>query len=124
MTPGPHSAGRPSGPHGAGMPPGPNGMVAPPAARAAASVRPGAQYGRPDAVDGDFGGPTGYAGAPVSPGGPYGGAPEHHSGEYGDAENSAEYKARRHRPSANDTNVGTLADFANYPGYNAAGEDW
>jgi hypothetical protein len=27
------------------------------------------------------------------------------------------YKARRHRPSANDTNVGTLADFAAYGGY-------
>jgi len=27
------------------------------------------------------------------------------------------YKARRHRPSANDTNVGTLADFAAYPGW-------
>ncbi|MFI5897978.1 hypothetical protein ACIA5D_48640 [Actinoplanes sp. NPDC051513] len=27
------------------------------------------------------------------------------------------YKARRHRPSANDTNVGTLADFAGYPGW-------
>jgi hypothetical protein len=30
---------------------------------------------------------------------------------------SGEYQARRHRPSANDTNVGTLADFASYGGY-------
>ena len=29
------------------------------------------------------------------------------------------YKARRHRPSANDTNVGTLADFASYGGWDA-----
>ncbi|MBM2617206.1 hypothetical protein JIG36_16760 [Actinoplanes sp. LDG1-06] len=27
------------------------------------------------------------------------------------------YKARRHRPSANDTNVGSLSDFAQYNGY-------
>ena len=27
------------------------------------------------------------------------------------------YRARRHRPSANDTNVGTLAEFAEYSGY-------
>ena len=27
------------------------------------------------------------------------------------------YKARRHRPSANDTNVGSLSDFAQYGGY-------
>ena len=28
------------------------------------------------------------------------------------------YRARRHRPSANDTNVGSLEDFAEYGGYN------
>ncbi|GGN33997.1 hypothetical protein FHR83_006087 [Actinoplanes campanulatus] len=81
------------------VPPGPNGMMAPPAARAAAAVRPGPQYGRPEAPDGDFGAGDGYAGA------------------NGYEEPTADYKARRHRPSANDTNVGTLADFANYPGY-------
>ncbi|WP_433298807.1 hypothetical protein ACQP2F_44495 [Actinoplanes sp. CA-030573] len=32
----------------------------------------------------------------------------------------AGYKARRHRPSANDTNVGTFEDFASYPGWDAA----
>ena len=30
-----------------------------------------------------------------------------------------DYKSRRHRPSANDTNVGTLADFAAYPGWSS-----
>jgi hypothetical protein len=93
----------PPGPNGM-MPPGPNGMMAPPQARAAAAVRPGGtQYGRPDAPDDDFGATDGYAG--------------------GDPDTSAEYKARRHRPSANDTNVGTLADFANYPGYSSQ-ENW
>jgi hypothetical protein len=86
------------------MPPGPNGMIAPPLARAAAAARPGGtQYGRPEAPDDDFGATDGYAG--------------------GDPDTSAEYKARRHRPSANDTNVGTLADFANYPGYSSQ-ENW
>ena len=33
------------------------------------------------------------------------------------ASGDPDYKARRHRPSANDTNVGTLADFAAYPGW-------
>jgi hypothetical protein len=80
-------------------------MMAPPQTRAAATVRPGGtQYGRPESPDGDFGASDGYAGD-------------------NDPETSAEYKARRHRPSANDTNVGTLADFANYPGYSNQ-EDW
>jgi hypothetical protein len=87
------------------MPPGPNGMMAPPPARAAVTVRPGGtQYGRPEAPDGDFGATNGYAGGD-------------------DPEMSAEYKARRHRPSANDTNVGTLDDFAGYPGYSSQ-ENW
>ncbi|WP_433792480.1 hypothetical protein [Actinoplanes sp. CA-252034] len=81
-------------------------MIAPPQARAAATVRPGGtQYGRPESPDGDFGATNGYAGGT-------------------DPETSAQYKARRHRPSANDTNVGTLADFAGYPGYDSGQNDW
>jgi hypothetical protein len=97
----------PPGPNGMMAAPGPNGMMAPPA-RAAASVRPGTQYGRPEAPDDDFGATNGYAGA----------------NDYNDPDTSAEYKARRHRPSANDTNVGTLADFANYPGYDSSAQNW
>ncbi|MFC7535440.1 hypothetical protein [Actinoplanes sp. GCM10030250] len=47
-------------------------------------------------------------------------ANEYDSGAYQKADqpgDGAEYKARRHRPSANDTNVGSLADFATYGGY-------
>jgi hypothetical protein len=103
LAPGPNGMLAP-GPNGM-LAPGPNGMMAPPQARAAATVRPGGtQYGRPESPDGDFGATDGYAGA-------------------NDPETSAEYKARRHRPSANDTNVGTLADFANYPGYSSQ-ENW
>ncbi|HWS36425.1 MAG TPA: hypothetical protein VN408_27285, partial [Actinoplanes sp.] len=40
------------------------------------------------------------------------------------SESTAQYKARRHRPSANDTNVGTLADFANMPGYDRSQNNW
>ncbi|MEV0901238.1 hypothetical protein [Actinoplanes sp. NPDC049802] len=96
----------PPGPNGGIVPPGPNGMIAPPVpARAAAAVRPGPQYGRPESPDGDFGATDGYAGA------------------NGYEEPTSDYKARRHRPSANDTNVGTLADFASYPGYSNQ-ENW
>jgi hypothetical protein len=42
------------------------------------------------------------------------------AGGYDDEQSSGgdpNYRARRHRPSANDTNVGTLADFAEFGGY-------
>jgi hypothetical protein len=35
----------------------------------------------------------------------------------GAASSDPNYRARRHRPSANDTNIGSLADFAAYGGY-------
>ena len=37
--------------------------------------------------------------------------------EPGNVTGDPNYKARRHRPSANDTNVGSLSDFASYGGY-------
>jgi hypothetical protein len=120
-------------------------------------IRPGAQYGRPDTPDSDFGAVNGYAGANdygfEQTGNPdtgyyddgygpgdydqtgYEGGYEREVYESGgfsanngngydsggfpgsDQSDSGEYKARRHRPSANDTNVGTLADFASYGGY-------
>ncbi|GAB2582530.1 hypothetical protein Aab01nite_59950 [Paractinoplanes abujensis] len=42
------------------------------------------------------------------------GAPQH---EPGTTTGDPNYRARRHRPSANDTNVGSLSDFASYGGY-------
>ncbi|MEU4618474.1 hypothetical protein AB0G04_00650 [Actinoplanes sp. NPDC023801] len=113
--PGPNAMTAAPGPNGMMARPGPNGMMTPPARAAvsvrpaAASVRPGVQYGRPEAPDDDFGAANGYAGT---------------NGHDDAAETSAEYKARRHRPSANDTNVGTLADFANYPGYDSSAQNW
>jgi hypothetical protein len=53
-----------------------------------------------EAADGDYSG--------------YGADDDEAAGQSGGDPN---YKARRHRPSANDTNVGTLADFAAFGGY-------
>ena len=47
--------------------------------------------------------------------GPDGGYDASH--EPGAQASDPHYKARRHRPSANDTNVGSLSDFASYGGY-------
>ena len=58
---------------------------------------------------------TGYD-AGGSTGSVYGGAAAQVSGD-------PNYRARRHRPSANDTNVGSLEDFAEYGGYPAAQPD-
>ena len=164
--------------------------VAPPppgTPRAAAAARPGARYGRPESLAGDFGASNGYqeahgnvaadvpamnGGAQVygaQAGGTYGSpAPgdDYHpdfngydqdygseSPAYGDyrptgtgyppdshddydgydqngydgrrepgaVTGDPNYRAKRHRPSANDTNVGTLSDFAAYGGYPVEG---
>jgi hypothetical protein len=59
-------------------------------------------YGRPDE---GYGPENGYdtTGYDATGGDPTGGDPT--------------YRARRHRPSANDTNIGTMADFAEYEGW-------
>ena len=117
-----------------------------PRQRGAAPVRPGAvQYGRSDGLDADFGASTGYAGVNPAPGHTYGapvddgygpvedgyaypetgyddadGYPDDYdTGQSSAAHQAADpnYRARRHRPSANDTNIGTLADFAAMDGY-------
>jgi hypothetical protein len=59
-------------------------------------------------------GGNGYVGGPAADGyglvGGYDGAPERDAGD-------PHYRARRHRPSADDTNVGTAADFAASAGW-------
>ncbi len=68
--------------------------------------RSGDIYGQNGEIydSGDYPEATGYG---------YGGAAKPVSGD-------PNYRARRHRPSANDTNIGSLEDFAEYGGY--AGE--
>jgi hypothetical protein len=126
--------------------------------RAAAAVRPGTEYGRPEAPAADFGyaeqsgevyGNT-YGGATTYGAGndeyaqdsgydndAYGRSGDiygqngelYDSGGYPEADGygyagpakpvsgDPNYRARRHRPSANDTNIGSLEDFAEYGGY-------
>jgi hypothetical protein len=50
------------------------------------------------------------------------GAADGYEAEPGHSTGDPHYRARRHRPSANDTNVGTLADFAAFGGYDGYGE--
>ncbi|MEV4352074.1 hypothetical protein AB0J83_47075 [Actinoplanes sp. NPDC049596] len=72
-----------------------------------------ATYGRPAEYDQA----AEYGPAPVydQPGyGPPGGYDEP-AREPGATTGDPTYRAKRHRPSANDTNIGSLADFASYP---------
>ncbi|MFF5295454.1 hypothetical protein [Paractinoplanes globisporus] len=95
-------------------------------------ARPGDGYGPSNGYD-DY--RPGNGSGRVSPGGygpvddGYGGYSSPHAdpdasgygldGGYDGSEPGGDpnYKARRHRPSANDTNVGTMADFASYGGW-------
>ncbi|GID31484.1 hypothetical protein Abr02nite_64670 [Paractinoplanes brasiliensis] len=78
---------------------------------------PAGTYGGGNDFDSDeyngYGAPSYGADYGPAPSADYG-APSH---EPGGATGDPNYKARRHRPSANDTNVGSLSDFASYGGY-------
>ncbi|AEV88946.1 Actin cytoskeleton-regulatory complex protein PAN1 [Actinoplanes sp. SE50] len=103
-------------------------------------TRPAPAYGHPEAVNGDFGYAPHDNGYDYGPDDGNGYGPKYGTGygpddgnRYGPKsgtgfepgtggfrptpDDPAQYQARRHRPSANDTNVGSLADFANMPGY-------
>ncbi|MBL7254473.1 hypothetical protein [Paractinoplanes lichenicola] len=84
---------------------------------------PAGTYGGGNDFDSDeyngYGAPS-YGAAPeYGPGSEYGPAPEYGPPQHepGNTTGDPNYKARRHRPSANDTNVGSLSDFASYGGY-------
>ena len=79
------------------VPPGPS-------PRASAAVRPDTAYGR----TGSPGGNLGYAA------GDDGGGYRYRPG-YDDRRTGSAHHGRRHRPSPNDADVGTPADFAGYP---------
>jgi hypothetical protein len=133
---GPHGINGPaaSGPNGVG--PKPSGVYGGGAGGGAqvGAAQVGSTYGRPSGGSDNqgYGDDYDHGTENYGSGGDYGVDSSYDEGGYadggyaspdgaydGEAEVSGDphYKARRHRPSANDTNVGTLADFAAYGGY-------
>jgi hypothetical protein len=131
----PHGMNGPQGPGSASGPKTP-GVYGGGAQVQAGSAQVGNTYGRPSggadntgygedfdngyenygSAGGDYGIDGGYDGSGYADGG-YASSDEGYEDGPDQVSGDPNYKARRHRPSANDTNVGTLADFAAYGGY-------